>query len=538
MKNYFKHRISGFATIFALIILAVIFLYAYQDQFHSYLRFSDGAKFADIARNIYYSLGYNTSFNFFDSFLLNTQSGSLFSGSSIPPLMPYSILASFHLFGVNDFSVIFTSSAYFILSVLLSYLIGRRLFGQIPGILGSVAVMANLSFLDYATSGASEALFTFLVLLCSYLYLLKKKGFLLFASPVFLLLYLARPQAIVFIFGFIVVEIHRMLGIRKSLVVGMLLLIALFILDRLIIYPLSYRYGFMPLFERGIQAIRAHGATQSPSDVLRGSSSGDLSNLNILKKLFYNLYNFYRSFPNIASPYLGALFVIGLFIKEKAKDVRQLRLYTLFVFSSSLAVAAITIPFYRYIHPALPLVYIFAVGALYKIISNTSRSSSRASAAILVSLVLLFSVGQSLGVLLLDRRFKQNEFNLHMPPGYVLLSEEYKNKFPTTGLVLTNLDTWLSWYGETKSMWLPLEPNMLPSDTQAAAGIEAVFLTNYLAEDDNYRLSEAWQRLLQSPESISETELGNEFEYVGRVDLESQKVYENKKYFGVIFMKK
>lgn len=537
MKNYLRTNKNPIATMVALVMLSVFFILAYQDQFHSYLRFSDGAKFADSARNMYFGFGYISSFNFFDANLLNSPASSLFGSNAIPPLMAYSILASFYAFGVSDFSVILVSSIYYVSSVVITYLIGKRLFGNIAGTLAAITVMANLNFLDYATSGASEMLFTFLVLLTSYIWMVKKNNFIIYTLPLFLLMYLTRPQAIVFIFGFIIIQISRKFGIIKSLIAGLLLGTCLVALDRLVIYPLSYRYGFMPILERGIQAIKAHGVSESPSDALRGAAYGEVSGLNILKKLFYNLYNFYRSFPSIASPYLGALFAISLFMKEKTHDVKLLKLYALLVFAASLIVAALTIPFYRYIHPALPLVYIFAVGAVCRIIGDQFSDKKKVFALIIIFLVLVFSVGQTIGVLFLDKRFKQNDYNLHLPPGYVLLSREFKNAFPDSGLVLTNLDTWLSWYGETESMWLPLRPDMLLRNDEAYDGFETIFLTNYLAEDKNYRLEEGWRKLLEEPESVSELEIGKHFKYVGRIDINDRQVYENKKYYGVVFVK-
>src|SRR3989344_3677375 len=111
---------------------------------HLYLTFSDGAKFADIARNIVHGNGYSSSFNFWGA--NNAQ--------AIQPGMPLAIAGFFRIFGVSDLNVALTSSLFYLLLVLATYLVGKKLYGNLVGVLSGLAVAFNANFLEYATSGA------------------------------------------------------------------------------------------------------------------------------------------------------------------------------------------------------------------------------------------------------------------------------------------------------------------------------------------------------------------------------------------------
>src|SRR3989344_5086239 len=83
-----------------------------------YLKFSDAAKYGDIARNVIGGDGFTSRFNFWGA--NNVQ--------AIQPVMPYSIAVFFKLFGVNDLSVMATSAFYFLLFLVFIFLLAKKLF--------------------------------------------------------------------------------------------------------------------------------------------------------------------------------------------------------------------------------------------------------------------------------------------------------------------------------------------------------------------------------------------------------------------------
>ena len=108
--------IKGRVTVlFFVLILSIVFVLMWFSNNHQFLSFSDGAKFADIARNIKNGQGYGSTFSFFTDSAFQLISEGLFSARWIPPLMPLSILGSFFLFGVGDFAVYLNNTGIFYL---------------------------------------------------------------------------------------------------------------------------------------------------------------------------------------------------------------------------------------------------------------------------------------------------------------------------------------------------------------------------------------------------------------------------------------
>lgn len=508
-----------------LISISLITLYFFSTG-HNYLRFSDGAKFADIARNIVENNGYKSSFSFYNPIAVSLPSQELFSAQNVPPILPYSIAAMFMLFGVSDLAVIATTSLYYILTILLSYLIGKKLFGHFAGIVASMTLAFNLNLLDYSTSGASEIVLMFLLLLATYLLLLQKRRYTLTAFVVFFLMYLTRPQAIIFIFGLVIFLLLQRFTLKRTAIYIVVSGIALFVFDRLLIYPLSNRFGFMPLLERGFQAIEAQAFNVSPSDALRGAAESSAGGIfELFKKVFYNTYNFYRRIPDILSPYLLFTFALGFFIKEKSKLVRDIRWVTLFVVIASVLAAALTIPFYRYLHPVVPLIYILGVGTLMRVFGQKTIAT--------FVIISIFVLGPTLGVLVIDNRFNSDRYNFDKPPAYVSLGKELKLYTEPDDVILTNLDTWGTWYGERKTVWLPISTEPIVTNADKL-NVDIIFLTDYLADDENYLVSGEWRKILQNPSYITESPLKELFEYVDDFVINGENTFENKPVKGII----
>jgi hypothetical protein len=166
--------------------------------------------------------------------------------------------------------------------------------------------------------------------------------------------------------------------------------------DTFVLYPLSWKMPVPTLTNRAIQAVRIYAASSATSDALRGTDLVPLTDKQIAVRFFYNLYNFYRNLPNIISPYLATFFIISLLYKEKLRTSQVIKIGSALMIFGVFSLAALTLPLYRYIHPIIPLVYIFAVGAIVKSLRQNIKSRFRVT-TIAMSLILLFSVGQTLG---------------------------------------------------------------------------------------------------------------------------------------------
>lgn len=232
------------------------------------------------------------------------------------------------------------------------------------------------------------------------------------------------------------------------------------------------------------------------------------------------------------NPYLFALSILGLFSWGKDKLLNSFKITSLFMVLATFFVTALTIPFYRYIHPVIPFIYIIGVITLYEIINNQQpiikqipnfkfQILNKYRTAILTTLLaLFFAVGQTLGIIFLDSRFERKTKNVDKPPVYVLMSWKLKVVTDKDQIIVTNLDTWGSWYGERKTVWFPLEPDMI---LPVQDNIDAIYLTSYKMDDENYYMGQRWREIFENPETQS---ILPDYKFVGQYEFKAEDNYE------------
>jgi len=521
---------------------------------NGFLEFSDAAKYADISKNLVQGKGFGINFTFWNPEVFNKIKETVFPAYFYPPLLPLSFASFFILFGISDASVFITSAIFYILLVLFSYILAKRVFGkELISVLSALAIAANISVLDYASSGASEILFMLEIVLALLLFSLKKKWGV--ASGVLLLIamYFTRPQSFIFILGVILFWLLLHFKSKRAFIYFLGVIILGIIIDRTILVALSGKYFLYSITSRGLNSFSNIGLAQSPSDMLRGGVTSGLNLMELGKKTFYNLYNFYRLLPQIASPYMWGLFVIGLFVWTKDRLQNSLKIATVFMVVLTFLVTALTIPFFRYLHPVVPLVYLFAVSTLVWIVETVvgvqwsvfagwlkNRSPftvhrSQAITFIATLLIIFFVVGQTLGVIFLDSRFEAKRVNKGQTPVYVRLSWLLRNITEPDDVIVTNLDTWGSWYGERKTVWFPLEPGQLEGLEEQ---IDAIYLTSYLMDDENYYMGEEWRDILYNPETHGNEFIAENYELKAVYEISASETYEKQEARGVLFIRK
>jgi len=328
------------------------------------------------------------------------------------------------------------------------------------------------------------------------------------------------------------------------------------LVDYFVLIPLSGQYFLYSIVERGIGS--SFNQTSVASDALRGAANVAEGGITqTLKNIFYNLYNFYKLMPQIINPYLFMLFVIGLLFHSKSKEEKAFKIASVFMIVITFLVTAASIPFFRYLHSVIPLVYIIAVGTLVNIISNSQFLISKQipnskfqitknTLTILAStfLILIFGVGQTLGVLLLDSRFEAKTHNVGKPPVYVELSKILKENTDPNQVVITNLDTWGSWYGERRTVWFPIEPKQIINSATGKIPFDAIYLTSYLIDDANYYMGESWRMIFDNPDDLKKwicdgcSEIADEFDLKGVYEISANSNYEKQGASAVLLIKK
>lgn len=545
----------------AIIIFISALLWAFYWRLNTpgYLTFSDGAKIADIARNLVSGYGYGSSFSSFgaDKDILQHTRQFPFPAFGRQPMMSVVLAVFFKLFGVSDLTTVLTSGFFYLLLVMTTYLLGKRLFGELVGFLAALAASVNPNFLDYATSGASETLFTFEVVLAALLLSFNTKKSIIWGFIVLLVSYFTRPQAFIFIWGFIFfILLLRIRPLAKALKLMLVITLLGALLDYLVLSKFTGKTFLYSVLSKGADISVLYSSSVPATAGLRSAvNAGNIissQGVVLFKKVFYNLYNFYRLLPQIASPYMWGLFVIGLFKWGKDRVVNSLQFATILLVVGLFLVMAVTIPFFRYVHPVVPFVYLFAISTLVFIverliiniwklkIGNRKFQLQRKKAMVLASilLVLFFVVGQTLGIIFLDSRFKAKITNRGKPPVYTVLSWVLRENTSPDDVIITNLDTWGSWYGERRTIWFPLKPDQLIPKDEGQITFDAIYLTSYLIDDENYYLGDEWRQIFYDPENIENKFISENFELKGEYKITSEENYEKQDARAVLLVRK
>jgi 4-amino-4-deoxy-L-arabinose transferase-like glycosyltransferase len=486
-----------------IFFFSILLFYSYLKlKTPGYIYFSDGAKFADIAAQMVSGSGFKSNFTFFSPTIFNLAKESYFSARGVPPAMPLLISISFKLFRASDFSVIGVSAFFYLLLVISVFFLGKKLSSSLVGALAAIVVAANMDFLGYASSGASETLFAFLSVISTYLISIRKKWAVLLFILSLIFLYLTRPQGIFFILAYVLGWLLYRFSVKKSLIYFSIFVVFISIFDWFAIKPLSFIIPVYPVLSRGIDSLSQYSPNIATSAALRGGSGVSIQLFAIFKKIFYNLYNFYKLAAQIINPYLFGFYIVGLFIWTKDKFYKSLKISTIVAMGLVLFATAAAIPFFRYLHLLIPLVYIFAVEGLVFILAKIF-ADKRFVFAVSLSLIIFFVVGQTLGSIFLDSRFEKRTHNAGKPPIYVEYSKLLKDNTFSNQVVVTNLDTWGSWYGERKTVWFPLEPKQLIDPATNKIPFDAIYLTDYLMNDENYYMGDSWRAIFENPKDVT-----------------------------------
>jgi 4-amino-4-deoxy-L-arabinose transferase-like glycosyltransferase len=516
-----------------------------------FLTFSDGAKYANIARNLVNGLGYGDSFNFWDNTIFSLLKQKTFPALWTPPVMPFSVATFFKMFGINDFAVIATSIFYFTITLVFIYLLASNVFkNKLVGVLSTLAIGFNYDLLNYATSGASEAPFIFEIVAGAYFISLKKKWGTAITIIFLILLYFTRTQAFIYIAGLVFFYLLQKFSLKKAMMYFVLISISAFFVDKLFLVHLNGKYFFYSLFYRSLSQINqvSSGVSIPTSNSLRGEVfvvQDVRQNLytSLFKNIFYNFYNFYKLLPQIMSSFMFVPFLIGLFRWKKDKTENSFKIATVLMVAATFLATAASIPFFRYLHPVVPLIYIMSVGTLVWIVGKIFNEN-KFIIGVSTFLVLFFCVGQTLGVVFLDSRFVKNTHNTTKPPTYVQLSNILRNNTKNNQVILTNLDTWGSWYGERKTVWFPLLPKQIIDSATGQIPFDAIYLTSYLIDDENYYMGAEWRTIFNNPDNPKLwtcdgcDEIAKEFELKAVYKILSTETYERQDASAVLLVKK
>ncbi|MDP3988230.1 MAG: glycosyltransferase family 39 protein, partial [Candidatus Levybacteria bacterium] len=274
----------------------------------SYLTFSDAAKFADIARNVSLGHDFGASFGTFVAQRIETKEG-LFS-TAILPFYPLLLSIGFKLLGIKDYVVILTSGVFYMLSAVALYFLGQKIFGKTVGFLASLAFISDPAMLNYATSGASEPIFIFELILAALFFYQNTRKSLAFGLLTLVVLYWTRPSAIIYIFGFVIFCIILNFRTRKSILKALGFVGITYILIEAFLIKFKLPFFYSPLSNFFFGTINFSPLSPSTTTLRGGTVGFGFAIFPFLSKTFYDLFNFYKFLPQILSPYLAGFYFL------------------------------------------------------------------------------------------------------------------------------------------------------------------------------------------------------------------------------------
>ncbi|MDP2860925.1 MAG: glycosyltransferase family 39 protein, partial [bacterium] len=473
----------------------------------------------------------------------------------INPLHPFLLSVGFRIFGVSDAVTIATSGVFYLLSALVLYFLGKKVFGSLVGFLAALCFIFSPAMLDLAAIGASESLFILELILAAFLFYKNGKASCLFGFLTLAAMFLTRPSAIIYIVGFIFFFLAVNFRDRRQLFrAGGIFLLSWITLE-FVIAKFSGPAFYSPL-QSFFYGVTRFSPSVAPTETLRGGMAGTAFAIKpFLTKFFYNLYNYYKLLPEIFSPYLVGFFALSVFHWGGERKQNIFKIAVFLMIATTFIAASAGLPLYRYVHPLTPFIYLFAVAEIVWVVgkimeskhlgvipacpeSNLATDSGvipplagfpRMTASNIATsflLIFLFIIGQTIGQIFLDSRYLRKNVNPDKPPVYVKLALILKENTNPADFVVTNLDTWGSWYGERKTVWLPISPEMLKPDGGKPLKIDAVFLTSYKIDDPNHYLNKEWREALLSPERASDKFLTENFRPTKKFKIEAGETYE------------
>ena len=505
-----------------------------------YLIFSDSAKTAEIARNLALGEGLGAKFAFFNKEFLTLE--GLFPMGS-PPLYPIILAIIFKIFGAKDFIVVLTSGFFYLMGAIILYFLGKKLFSKTVGFLAALAFIFDPAILTYATSGASESLFVFELILTALLFYINTRNSLVFGFLTLVALYFTRPSAIIYIAGFIILFILLRFKKKNQILKAFGVVFIIWLLFEMILVKIGEGFFLYSPLGSFLFSVSSFSPLSASTEALRGGMVAIGFQFKLfLSKFLYNLYNFYKLIPQILSPYLMGFYLLSLLRWEKEREKIIFRSLVLFFILATFFAAAATLPIYRYLHPIIPFIYLLAVEMLVWIIRKLITFSPiiRLIGVTKVVFVLLFIfiIGQTTGKIFLDSRYIRARTNQEKPPVYIQLSWILKENTKPSDLIITSLVTWGSWYGERKSIWYPLEPRQLIPPQEKELKIDAIYLTSYKMDDESYYMGQDWRAVFSNPEELEDPFFAKNFKLAGKFKIEPEETYERQGATAILLIRK
>ncbi|NIO76049.1 MAG: hypothetical protein GTN69_09260 [Armatimonadetes bacterium] len=428
-----------------------------------------------------------------------------------PPLYPLTLGLLFCVLPDSDRTVALASCFFFLLTLLLTFFLAKRMFGSGVAGLSILLVGLNVAILQIAISGAPIAFWLFLMTLLFFL-LLRHPGALktsLLLGVVFGLCFLAE-YASLFVLPALLWLLFSMLRERRWAHLGVFVVGCLLILT-----PWGIRNAILtgsPWFSLRWYSLAMFGGTYQGFSLMRETAppaGGVLGfvfshKIEMLKKAVLGTRSLYNGFPLLCGLYVLPFFVAGILHRLEEDRSRSLRkcLYAMIILMS--IGGALTTGAAEIFSPLIPLITIFAA-ACFEMLLKSRGFSIRLRAAAKGLLIVVAGLPILINLLLPAGRAGPRQQNL----------QQIERGLPAEAIVATDIPWGVAWYAHRDAIWLPnirIERGETlgdPTRTDAFVAIDgphqrikAIFLSSHLLSYPSGENLVAWQALNVVPEGF------------------------------------
>ena len=487
---------SNVLKLFVLLIVGFWATTLYLNQY-SFIQ-GDGFDYAQIARNIASGEGTITKTYEYSGFkkgwpLPHTE-------VSRRPFYLYIMAAFMKIFGSNNFTVIFTSSLFYSIALLLTWYLSRQFLDKYYSMIVVLLLALNPVFLSLSISGRPETLFTCIFII--FLWTLTKynnNNFILYRALSYSLLVLTRK--IGFFFFPLLFWRPRSSGLNKVKPILSLVIIYLSLI--------GFSHILQPRpFTSLVQLI---SGTESYIDKYQEGENIDYGfsrNLEyasthifeIIKKWLIGIRKYYNSLPSLINPWVLGFMIFGFFSKNKNNKWTDYKK----IIAISFFLAIIGIPLFsyragnRYFIYFVPLIIIIAVNGFKTVfvplLDKYNKDKKNIVFGFLLLLILYPIIWDNLT--LIENRILNNEPIKNFDKQFALFVNE---NIEDNSIVFTNNENLLAWYCDNYAVLIPTSYNSF-YELDGHIDADYIAISNYLTNWDYEKTPEILTNLVQNKE--------------------------------------
>jgi len=497
--------------IWACVCLGIVFLYLVYmaNNLDTILSDVDALDYAQISRNLAEGQGFTTDFikplSLTRTARLDDHPDLIFS-----PLHPLVTAGFMKALGANKRAVALACGAPFLLTLLVTYFLGLRLFDKRVALLGVALFGLYLGTLRYSISGLEVCLLGLGVTgLLLVLHLIgqedRRVPWLAAGAGVLLgLIYLTKDvwavlliPALVYVF----VSVDRR---RRWLAVGLML--AAF---AVVILPWCLRVAQLtgsPFFSWRWYEIEMETMT-NPGNTLYRTFRFDIQSpltfiiyhpLEMYNKLHDGAMALYGVLATLSGPFALGFFVVAILVPLGSPSFERLRYLVYATFILLFTALCWIKPSARMVYPLGPIIGLIAAALFFRVLTPlvkryAPRERARAQGWA-IALFVLLQVTPLLGNLS-NRERPEIRAQMELEG----LCRQVANL--TSGVIISDVPWWTSWYSGRTSIWLPRSGDDLARMQQDVGQVQYLLLTPTVAQWQGIERTEEWVKVWSAAQS-------------------------------------